>query len=99
MKYIYDILLNFNEELYDYYEWKETDYIEYIKKIPIVRLSKKDYKKFKDYKIAINKEILDKLYNTTEVYMDKTIKLIVRAWSRRRLRGRAGPDKHQPHDD
>ena len=33
MKYIYDIILNFNERLYEFYEWKDNDDIEYIKKI------------------------------------------------------------------
>ena len=27
MDYIYDIILNFNEEFYDFYEWKNNDNI------------------------------------------------------------------------
>lgn len=76
MKYIYDILLNFNEELYDYYEWKESDYIEYVKKIPLVKVKTEDYRKIRDYKVVVPQEVLDKIYNTTEVYVDKTVKLI-----------------------
>lgn len=40
MNYIYDILLNFNENYYDFYEW--DDKIVHIKKIPIVRLDSEE---------------------------------------------------------
>lgn len=32
MSYIYDILLNFNKKLIEYFEWEETDNIKYVKK-------------------------------------------------------------------
>lgn len=32
MVYIYDILLNFNKNLIEYFEWEEKDNIKYIKK-------------------------------------------------------------------
>ena len=36
MNYIYDILLNFNdsENYFEFYEWKEDDIFEHIKKYP-----------------------------------------------------------------
>jgi hypothetical protein len=33
VKYIYDILLNYNERLYEFYEWEDNDYFDYVKKI------------------------------------------------------------------
>ena len=39
MIYIYDILLNFNTSLIEFFEWKENDLIKYIKKIPIYKVS------------------------------------------------------------
>ena len=33
MIYIYDILLNFNTSLIEFFEWEENDLIKYIKKI------------------------------------------------------------------
>ena len=35
MEYIYDIVLNFNDCYYEFYEWKEDDDAEFILKIPI----------------------------------------------------------------
>ena len=41
MNYYYDIVLNLNEELYEFYEWEENDSIDFIKKIPLFRVSTK----------------------------------------------------------
>ena len=34
MNYIYDILLNFKNKLYDFYDWNINDDITHIRKIP-----------------------------------------------------------------
>ena len=39
MNYIYDILVNFNSELYDFYEWNTSDNVTHIRKIPLFRIS------------------------------------------------------------
>ncbi len=41
MNYVYDILLNFNDEerIVEFYEWTEKDIYEYIEKIPIFRIN------------------------------------------------------------
>ena len=39
MIYIYDVLLNFNTSLIEFFEWEENDLIKYIKKIPIYKVS------------------------------------------------------------
>lgn len=41
MYYYYDVLLNFGEEenLYEFYEWEESDSVDFVKKIPIFRVS------------------------------------------------------------
>ena len=52
MDYIYDILLNFNEYLIEFFEWDDQDNIKYIKKII---LFKTDEKTLKD---IVNNEVL-----------------------------------------
>lgn len=76
MKFVYDIVLNFNEELYESYEWKDNDYVEYIKRIPLIKLNNNLYRKVRNNKIFVQNEFLDKIRNVTETYSDKTIKLI-----------------------
>ena len=46
MIYIYDLTLNFNDRLYDFYDWKDTDSITHYRKIPLIKLSDKKYDKF-----------------------------------------------------
>jgi len=68
MKYIYDIILNFNERLYEFYEWKDNDNIEYIKKIPIFRVSNDIFSGIKNNKVIVSTEFINNIYNKCEVY-------------------------------
>ena len=43
MDYIYDIVLNFNDDYYEFYEWKQEDKIINIKKIPIYKIPTNKY--------------------------------------------------------
>ena len=38
MNYIFDITLNFNDELLNFYEWDDLDYKEFFLKIPIFKV-------------------------------------------------------------
>ena len=70
MKYIYDIVVNFNEKYYDFFEWNEKDNIEYIKKIPIIKVSNSVIRDLKVNKIVLREDFIKNIYNKTEVYMD-----------------------------
>ena len=39
MVYIYDILLNFNKNLIEYFEWDDKDSIKYVKKIALFKVN------------------------------------------------------------
>lgn len=54
MDYIYDIVLNFNDEYYEFYEWKKEDKIINIKKIPIYKISTKKYLDIKNNQVTID---------------------------------------------
>lgn len=60
MDYIYDIVLNFQKEYYDFYEWFPTDKIVNIKKIPIYKVSNNDYLKIRNNIVTIDKISLPK---------------------------------------
>ncbi len=83
MEYVYDIVLNFRDKYYDFYEWKKQDKIINIKKIPIYKINNKDYLNIKNNEVIINKKTLPKqskmflLTNGKEVMgilLDKKIK-------------------------
>lgn len=73
MNYIYDILLNFNETYYDFYEWNINDNIEHIRKIPLFKISKKDILAIKNNYIKINNKFLNKIMNKTEVFSNNKV--------------------------
>ena len=66
MYYIYDVLLDFNNELYDFYEWYSKDKIENFKKIPIFRISDDDLYNLINYKVNVSKVFLNKIYKKSE---------------------------------
>ena len=75
MKYIYDILLNFNEtRIYDFYEWSPDDDIEYFKKIPLIRVNEETYKSLTIGCTTEDRIFLESIYNTTEIYHNKTVR-------------------------
>lgn len=76
MKYIYDIVLNFNKRIYEFYEWMDSDNIEYIKKIPIFKVSKSVFNDLKNNSIRISDEFLNNIYNKCEIYDKYGIKKI-----------------------
>ena len=39
MTYIYDILLNFKDELIEFYDWNKNDNIIHIRKIPLLKIT------------------------------------------------------------
>ncbi len=76
MKYIYDIILNFNEELYEFYEWEDEDSFDYVKKIAIIKVTKDVFNDILNNKIMIDSEIVKSLFNTCEVYTKNSVKYI-----------------------
>jgi len=68
MNYIYDIFLNFNDILYDIYEWNKSDNIIHIRKIPLFRVSKQTMRDFITKKVELSGEFLAKIFKKTEVF-------------------------------
>lgn len=57
MKYIYDIVLNFQSEFIDFYEWNKSDICEYINKIRLYLVSNKDYLNLKYHDCTIENKL------------------------------------------
>lgn len=76
MNYVYDILLNFNQEFYDFYDWNMRDLIDHIRKIPIFKVSKEVLEDFFNYDIEIEKEFKEKIENRTEIFFGRKVKNI-----------------------
>lgn len=72
MIYIYDLILNWsNKKRYEFFEWNNDDEIEYVKKIPVFRIS--NFTNVLNNELVVDKSFLDKIYNKTEIYGNKSI--------------------------
>lgn len=76
MNYIYDIILNFNEQIYDFYEWNKSDNLTHIRKIPLIRINSKDLYNIENNNIRFNEELFNKIINKTEIFSGRTVKNI-----------------------
>lgn len=79
MNYIYDILVNFNELPYDFYDWNSDDPIEHIRKMPLFKVSSDKFLELKNSDIVITEEWMDKIQNKTEVFQSKGVDKIAYA--------------------
>lgn len=70
MTYIYDVLLNFTDqnESIEFFEWNKDDTLEHIKKIPLIKVSPSVLNDFIKYNIQVDKNILDRIKQTTIMY-------------------------------
>lgn len=66
MNYYYDVVVNFQEKNYRFYEWNENDEIEIIKKIPIFYVNAKTIKDIINNQIEVNSSFLEQIKNKTE---------------------------------
>lgn len=60
MDYIYDIVLNFQSNYYDFFEWKPTDKVINIKKILVYKVNNKDYLSLKYNDVILDLKLLPK---------------------------------------
>lgn len=68
MNYIYDIYLNLNETLYDFFDWNKNDKLLHVKKIPIIKVNEETLKDLLSNEIYINEKLLLNIYNKTEIW-------------------------------
>ncbi|MDO5569593.1 MAG: DUF3603 family protein [bacterium] len=68
MTFIYDILVNLNENFYEFYEWKNNDHIINIRKIPLFKVSTETYNALKYNEITTTKPFLNSIYNQSSTY-------------------------------
>ena len=71
MTYIYDVTLNFNETLYDFFEWNNSDTLTHVRKIPIFKVSNEVFIDILSNVIKISDTILNKIKDKTDVYGKK----------------------------
>jgi hypothetical protein len=63
MNYIYDIVLNFQNNYYNFFEWSRKDKLKNISKISLYHITDKDMLILKNNKVTINNSFLEQIKN------------------------------------
>lgn len=72
MNYIFDVCLNFNKELYNFYEWNKEDDVLYFLKIPVFKIEEELIDDFINHDIKVDNLFLKKIYNKSQMYFKKS---------------------------
>lgn len=76
MNYVYDILVNFNETLYDFYDWNLDDHITHIRRIPIYKIESERLNEIRNHVVKFDQEFLEIVKNRTEYFSGRNVKII-----------------------
>lgn len=76
MSYVYDLVLNFNSELYEFYEWKKDDIVYHIKRINLVKVDSAVYNAILDNIVVFNDDFLLSIFNKCEYYNNRVVTTI-----------------------
>ncbi len=68
MNFIYDIVLNFNKDFYNFFEWNKNDNIINVKKIPIFLIDNDTFTSMKYDNVIVSKEFIDLIRDKTYTY-------------------------------
>ncbi len=76
MNYIYDVLLNFNNEYYEFYDWNNDDKLTHIRKIPIFKVTDEVLKNIIFHEVIISEDLVKRIKNKTEVFSKNYIDIL-----------------------
>lgn len=71
MNYYYDVLLNFQENYFMFYEWDEQDIIEFAKRIPLYQVDTQMLSDAISNIIKVDKDFLKQIENKTKIKQNK----------------------------
>lgn len=76
MNYVYDILSNFNQELYAFYDWDKNDSFTHLRKVPSFRVSKEVLVDLMFKKVKIKGNLLKLIKDKTQVFTKEGVDVI-----------------------
>lgn len=76
MNYVYDILSNFNQELYDFYDWNKNDNFTHLRKVPSFRVSKEVLVDLMFKKVKIKGNLLKLIKDKTQMFTKEGVDVI-----------------------
>lgn len=68
MNYIYDVLANFGDNYFEFYDWNENDSIIHIKKLPILKVNSDFFYNVKFNCVKVSSDLLEKIFKKTDFF-------------------------------
>ncbi len=76
MVYVYDVLVNFNERLIDFYDWEEDDDYFHVRRCPLFKVSTFVIRDFSYRKVKVNTLFLNNIKDKTQMFSSKNIEVV-----------------------
>ena len=76
MIFIYDILVNMNENLIDFYDWEETDTYEHIRRGCLIKILSEDYYNLLTKTFKIDLELMNQIKDNTQKFSGRNTILV-----------------------
>ena len=68
MIYVYDIIVNLNDEIRDFYDWQEDDDLMHLRRVPLIKVDDETYINLISKSIKVSSEFLDIIRDKTQVF-------------------------------
>ena len=76
MTYVYDLLLNFQKQMYEFYEWNKDDIIYHIKRIYLAKINSITYNDLLTNNVKLNDEFLLTIFNKCQYFNHKNVETL-----------------------
>lgn len=76
MIYVYDVLVNLNEEMLDFYDWDDTDEFSHVRRVPMFKVVSESYYDLVTKDIKIDEEALNSIKDKTQIFSSRNIEVI-----------------------
>ena len=76
MIYVYDLLVNLNEELIDFYDWEYTDDMFHVRKCLLIKVLSKDYYNMLTNKIKISDSFMKEIKGKAQIFSGRNTIII-----------------------
>lgn len=76
MIYVYDVLINLNEELFDFYDWEENDDFSHVRRAPLFKVNYDVYSDFCVRKVRLGEESLSLIKDKTQLFSSRNIEVL-----------------------
>ena len=76
MIYAYDLLVNLNNKMYDFYDWLESDDFLHVRRCPLIKVDNKTFIDFNFKKVRVSLEFLNLIKDKCQVFKTSGVETV-----------------------